>query len=76
VRDVVIAQYQDLSQRNDHGQLWENFMISERKKCLLNGNTHLWGTYDDKEIDLLRPANRFRNEFKTGNFLTHYKEKS
>ena len=44
-------------------------MIGERKKCLLNGNTHLWGTYDDKEIDLLRPANRFRNEFKTGNFF-------
>lgn len=57
IRNAVIAQYQNLSFRNDQGQLWENFVMSERKKYLhyrlLHGNSYYWKTYDGKEIDLV-----------------------
>ncbi len=57
IRNAVIAQYQDLDMRNDHGQLWENLVMSERKKYLeywrIHGNSYFWRTYDGKEIDLV-----------------------
>lgn len=57
IRNAVIAQYQDLNLRNDQGQLWENFLMSERKKYLdyrlMHGNLYFWRTYDGKETDLV-----------------------
>ena len=41
--------------RNDKGQLWENFILIERRKVNAyqgrNVNTYFWRTYDQKEID-------------------------
>lgn len=57
IRNAVIAQFNPLDSRNDAGQLWENFMVSERlKKCEYNdiyGTSYFWRTYDGQEIDLI-----------------------
>ena len=53
----MISQFNSLDLRNDVGQLWENFIITERMK---NAHTmkytaqHIsWRTYDQQEIDLI-----------------------
>ncbi len=55
VRNVVINNFNPLSQRNDVGQLWENFIFIERlKKQHYTGkvsNNYFWRTYDQQEID-------------------------
>jgi predicted AAA+ superfamily ATPase len=57
LRNAVIAQFNRMDQRNDVGQLWENFMIMERLKQLAYAgeavNLHFWRTYDQQEIDLI-----------------------
>jgi predicted AAA+ superfamily ATPase len=57
IRNTIISSYGDLNTRNDIGQLWENFCISERMKrqqynCLYYNN-YFWRTYDQQEIDLI-----------------------
>jgi predicted AAA+ superfamily ATPase len=55
VRNSLIQNYNPLALRNDVGQLWENFLMVERRK--LNAyagrsvNSYFWRTYDQKEID-------------------------
>ena len=57
VRNAVIQQFAPLAIRNDVGQLWENFFISERIKrnhykehyC----NTYFWRTKTQQEIDYI-----------------------
>ena len=55
IRNAVIANYNSLESRNDIGQLWENYLISERIKYLHNkgiqSNNYFWRTYDQQEID-------------------------
>ena len=55
VRNAVIQQFAPLSIRNDVGQLWENFFISERiKRNHYTGhycNTYFWRTKAQQEID-------------------------
>jgi predicted AAA+ superfamily ATPase len=57
LRNAVISQFNRLDQRNDVGQLWENFMIAERMKQLEYtpeyANFYFWRTYDQQEIDLV-----------------------
>jgi predicted AAA+ superfamily ATPase len=57
IRNAVIMQFNDLEDRNDAGQLWENFIYCERLKKLsyenIHGYTYFWRTYDGKEIDLV-----------------------
>jgi predicted AAA+ superfamily ATPase len=57
LRNAVIAQFNRLDQRNDVGQLWENFMIVERLKVLeyfsTIANLYFWRTYDQQEVDLV-----------------------
>ncbi|NCN22027.1 ATP-binding protein [Candidatus Falkowbacteria bacterium] len=70
VRNAVITQYSDLENRDDIGQLFENFIISERiKKCSYDkiyGSRYFWRNYEGKEIDLLeeREGKIFAYEFK------------
>ena len=58
VRNMIIQNTNSLDFRNDHGQLWENFCVSERMK-FLNYNQPLlyqsffWRTYNQKEIDYI-----------------------
>ena len=57
MRNAIIAQFQPLELRQDVGALWENWLISERKKALhyqgLHANTFFWRTQDQQEIDYI-----------------------
>jgi len=57
IRNALIANYNLLNMRNDTGPLWENFLISERKKYNHYNrrfvNSYFWRTHDQKEIDLI-----------------------
>ena len=57
VRNALIADFRIPEMRTDVGQLWENFLISERmKKIHRDGtwmNRFMWRTKDQNEIDYL-----------------------
>jgi hypothetical protein len=57
VRNAIIANFKPVSLRTDQGALWENFLISERKKMLNNinntPNKYFWRTTQQQEIDYL-----------------------
>ena len=61
VRNALINNFNSLDRRNDAGQLWENFIISERVKINSNHgndyNMYFWRTHDKKEIDYLEEKN-------------------
>ncbi len=73
IRNVVISNFSPLNSRNDSGQLWENYCISERikKQKYLErfSEFYYWRTYDQQEIDLLEinNGNMKAFEFKWGN---------
>ena len=70
VRNAVINNFNPLSLRADVGDLWENFMISERRKTLhynqIFTNTYFWRTHTQQEIDYIeeREGKLFTYEFK------------
>ena len=70
IRNSVIANFNALHARNDIGQLWENYMISERIKYQeyrkISSNNYFWRTYDQQEIDWVeeRDGSIFGYEFK------------
>lgn len=55
IRNAVIGQLQPLALRRDIGALWENFLVSERKKILVYGksftNSYFWRTMQQQEVD-------------------------
>jgi len=57
VRNVTIDNLKPLSERNDAGALWENFVIVERQKWLHYRQTlaslFFWRTYTGAEIDVV-----------------------
>ena len=61
IRNALINNFSPLQKRNDIGQLWEQYFLSERMKF----NSYLgyqpqyyfWRTYDGQEIDLLELNN-------------------
>jgi uncharacterized protein len=61
VRNAIIKNYAPLATRQDVGPLWENYLITERKKInsYHNSNTQsfFWRTYDRQEIDLIETQN-------------------
>lgn len=67
VRNALINNFNRFELRQDVGQLWENFMISERMKY--NGNrrsyvnVYFWRTHRQEEIDYLEEKNAFINAF-------------
>src|SRR5690606_27074685 len=54
LRNILIANMNPLSLRNDIGSLWENYLMSERvKQNSYNGtivNQYFWRTYSGQEI--------------------------
>lgn len=70
IRNALVSQFNNLEDRNDIGQLWENFIVIERLKKLsydnIYGNRYFWRTYDQKEIDLIeeRDGKLFAYEIK------------
>jgi predicted AAA+ superfamily ATPase len=57
IRNSIIANFAPVELRNDVGQLWENFLISERIKYLQNNmifaNRYFWRTVEQQEIDYI-----------------------
>lgn len=57
IRNILIANLNPVNIRNDVGQLWENYCISERHKYLsynrIPANKFFWRTYTQKEIDYI-----------------------
>ena len=57
VRNTLIQNFNPIPVRDDIGQLWENYLMSERVKVNhYHGrtvNSYFWRTYDQKEIDLI-----------------------
>jgi uncharacterized protein len=55
IRNTLIANVNTMEFRNDQGQLWENYLVSERLKYQsYNGmlvNNYFWRTYNQQEID-------------------------
>ena len=61
IRNALINNFSQLSQRNDIGQLWEQYILSERIKFNRYNNYqpqyYFWRTYDGQEIDLIELYN-------------------
>ncbi|QQR78676.1 MAG: ATP-binding protein [Candidatus Moraniibacteriota bacterium] len=57
VRNALLSQFNRLSERNDVGALWENFLFIERlKKSTYQqhyANRYYWRTYEQQEIDYI-----------------------
>ena len=57
IRNLMMDNLLPLKMRNDSGALWENFILSERKKKLLyekkHTNNYFWRTYTGSEIDYI-----------------------
>lgn len=70
LRNLIVANLNPIELRNDVGQLWENYVISERIKFQQYNrkivNNYFWRTYDQQEIDWVeeRSGNLFGYEFK------------
>lgn len=59
VRNAVIGQYNPLTERNDVGSLWENFVFMELNKQSilqerLSDSYYFWRTHTGQEIDIIR----------------------
>ncbi|MEI7596918.1 MAG: ATP-binding protein [Bacteroidota bacterium] len=70
IRNALIANFNPISLRNDIGELWENYLISERIKFQhytgMTVNNYFWRTYEQQEIDWVeeREGNLFAYEIK------------
>lgn len=57
IRNAVISNFNPFPMRNDLGQLWENYLITERMKrqeyLKQFARFYFWRTYDKREIDLV-----------------------
>lgn len=57
IRNAIIGNFNTITSRNDIGELWENYLLSERIKFKeYNENyvgRYFWRTYDQQEIDLI-----------------------
>ena len=67
IRNALIKNYQPLSLRSDVGALWENFLVSERKKYLIYNekqvNTFFWRTTQQQEIDYIEESSGMFDAF-------------
>ena len=60
IRNMLINNFNPLELRTDKGALWENFLVSERKKRNLYAqhlhNAFFWRTHQGQEIDYVEDA--------------------
>jgi len=67
IRNAIINDLRPLNLRQDKGALWENFVISERKKHLNNididRKMYFWRTTQQQEIDLIEENGEVLNTF-------------
>lgn len=73
IRNAIINNFNGFSNRNDIGELWENYLVIERLKkqhyYQIYSNNYFWRTYDQKEIDWIeeREGKLLAYEFKWKN---------
>jgi uncharacterized protein len=64
---ITIGNYAPLSNRNDIGQLWGNFLIAESQKLLdyhgFYGRTNFWRTVRGQEVDYVEEIDGEINAF-------------
>ncbi|HOW30405.1 MAG TPA: ATP-binding protein [Bacteroidales bacterium] len=57
IRNALIAQFGTIEMRTDKGALWENYLMSERRKFVQYNriwtNVYFWRTQDQQEIDYI-----------------------
>lgn len=62
LRNALINNFSPISQRDDIGQLWEQYFLSERRKYNAYKGYHpqyyFWRTYDQQEIDLIEVSSK------------------
>lgn len=67
IRNAVIGNYTQLSNRTDLGQLWENFITAERIKHLKWTNSkaksYFWRNYNQSEVDYVELENEHLTAF-------------
>ncbi len=55
IRNALISNFNSIDLRDDHGQLWENYLVGERLKLQeytrLHANNYFWRTHTRQEID-------------------------
>lgn len=70
IRNTLIANVNQLELRKDQGELWENYLVTERLKYQsykgMLVNNYFWRTYSQQEIDWVeeREGKMFAYEFK------------
>jgi predicted AAA+ superfamily ATPase len=67
VRNAIINNFSPLALRTDAGALWENFIVSERKKhndyLGVYVNSYFWRTHAQQEIDLIEEKDGILHAF-------------
>ncbi|MEM7182738.1 MAG: ATP-binding protein, partial [Spirochaetota bacterium] len=67
IRNAVIRNYQPLELRTDKGALWENYLMSERRKLLMNhrleAKQYFWRTSAQQEIDAIEEIDNSLSAF-------------
>lgn len=57
IRNAIISNFNPIELRNDVGALWENYLMSERKKVLayhrIYANSYFWRTHAQQEVDYI-----------------------
>lgn len=77
IRNTIIGNFQQPSSRTDLGALWENFLMSERRKFIANNDLdascYFWRTTQQQEIDYIEEVNQ---EFRAFEFKWSPKSKA
>jgi hypothetical protein len=67
IRNGVISQFNNLDLRNDVGQLWENFIFTERLKNRayksIRKQVYFWRTYQGQEVDFVEEGDSHLNGY-------------
>jgi len=62
LRNAILGNFNPLDKRIDIGQLWENYIVSERYKYLIYQNSNIklyfWRTTQSQEIDLIEESSQ------------------
>lgn len=81
IRNMIIGNFNTLELRVDKGALWENFLVSERRKQNLYKDTfskmYFWRTIQQQEIDFVEECNGeiFGYEFKWNSKKSNFPQK-
>ncbi len=81
IRNMIIGNFNPLNLRLDKGALWENFLVSERRKQNIYKDTftkmYFWRTKQQQEIDFVeeRDGNISAFEFKWNNKKTKFPQR-